>query len=94
MAWQSFVLAHYLRHETIAGIITGQLTRTDLSHITTKDKSWMLDHAQAHLDICLSKNINATPGLDQYDLEKEDEFNYLMKVHWQEHDLIDLSLGL
>lgn len=93
-AWLSFQLAHFLHHKTINASVTDRVTNARLSQARPNDTSWMLDHAQAHADICNALGIAANPDLGETDLTKRESYEAWMEMHRTEHDLIDRALGL
>jgi hypothetical protein len=93
-AWLVFQLAHFLRHQTIANIISGRITASRLDKIQPNEIEWMQDHAQTHLDICQALNIAANPLLGETDLTQPGQYEAWMAMHRDEHELFDQALKL
>jgi hypothetical protein len=96
--WETFALAHFLRHETIRQSIgtagTVAITQAKIDNITVDDLNWMLDHAQEHLDICNALALQASPYVAECDLTDSSQYANWMYFHKNEHDAFDQALGI
>jgi len=93
-AWYRFVLAHYLRHQTYRSMVSAQVTNSSIQSIIPKDNSWMLLHAQEHLDMANALGLQANPNIGVVDMTVAENYQQWMLQHRDEHANFDLALGL